>query len=291
MSKVDQFESVFRSAIHDVFISRQLEFKKILIISDLDSTAHVDFEDQIRQFSRYASNTSKTSDSNTLWLSLAKGDFQTTQELIDKVASLQPDLIFTYRNLQSNTWQYNHSLGEFLDALIQKTDVAIVVLPHPMNKKIKKHILKNTDVVMAITDHLSSDNDLVNYALHFTEEQGSLYLMHIEDANTFEYYMNAISKIPTIETNDARETISSQLLKAPKDYINSVTMILKQQEQQLNIHSIVGFGHHLTEYQKYISDYQVDLVVMNTKDKQQMAMHGLAYPLVVELRDIPLLLI
>ena len=30
---------------------------------------------------------------------------------------------------------------------------------------------------------------------------------------------------------------------------------------------------------------------MNTKDDDQLAMHGLAYPLAVELRDIPLLML
>lgn len=30
---------------------------------------------------------------------------------------------------------------------------------------------------------------------------------------------------------------------------------------------------------------------MNTKDEDQLAMHGLAYPLAVELREIPLLML
>ena len=34
-----------------------------------------------------------------------------------------------------------------------------------------------------------------------------------------------------------------------------------------------------------------DLLVMNTKDDEQMAMHGLAYPLAIEVRSIPLLLL
>ena len=36
---------------------------------------------------------------------------------------------------------------------------------------------------------------------------------------------------------------------------------------------------------------RVDLLVMNTKDEDQLAMHGLAYPLAVELRQIPLLML
>jgi len=286
MSKVDQFESVFRSALHDVFVSQKINLAKILIISDLDNAAHNDFEDKIKLFSKHIDV-----DSNAQWLSLSKGDYDSSQELITKVEKLAPDLIFTYRNLHSLAWQYSHSLGEDLEVLIQKTIVPVLVVPHPLDKNIHEHALEDTNVVMAITDHLSSDDDLVNYAVQFTEKDGQLFLMHIEDADTFDYYMNAISKISTIDTDEAKVEISNQLLKAPTDYIHSVETILKQQNLAITIEKVVGFGHHLTEYRNYIEQHKVDLLVMNTKDKEQMAMHGLAYPLVVELRSIPLLLI
>ena len=38
-------------------------------------------------------------------------------------------------------------------------------------------------------------------------------------------------------------------------------------------------------------EHGVDLVVLNTKDEDQLAMHGLAYPLAIELRQIPLLML
>ncbi len=286
MSKVDQFESVFRSALHDVFEYRQLRFAKVLVLSDLESAEHHEFETKVKLFSNCIDI-----DNDTKWLSLSLIEPQTTQELIDSINQLQPDLIFTYRNLQSSTWQYSHSLGEHLDVLIQKTTIPILVVPHPLDSTRYEHTLKNTNVVMAITDHLSADDDLVNYATKFTEKNGKLYLMHIENAITFEKYIDAISKIPTIDTDDAREKISKQLLKLPQDYIHSVDSVLKHEKLPITVEKVIGFGHHLTEYRKYIEQHQVDLLVMNTKDKEQMAMHGLAYPLVVELRAIPLLLI
>ncbi len=286
MSKVDQFESVFRSALHDVFEFKKIHFAKVLIVSDLGATELLEFENKIKLFSNCIDI-----DNNTEWLSLSLTESQTTQELIDSINKLQPDLIFTYRNLQSATWQYSHSLGEHLDVLIQKTTIPVVVVPHPLDSIRFEHTLKNTNIVMAITDHLSADDDLVNYAAKFTEKNGQLYLMHIENAGTFEKYMDAISKISTIDTDEAREQISKQLLKLPNDYIHSVEDILKLEKLPITIKKVIGFGHHLTEYRKYIEQHQVDLLVMNTKNKEQMAMHGLAYPLVVELRAIPLLLI
>ena len=46
-----------------------------------------------------------------------------------------------------------------------------------------------------------------------------------------------------------------------------------------------------SDYRRLIAERNVKLLVMNTKDEDQLAMHGLAYPLSVELRDTPLLLL
>ena len=37
--------------------------------------------------------------------------------------------------------------------------------------------------------------------------------------------------------------------------------------------------------------HDVDLLVFNTKEEDQLAMHGVAYPLAVELRRLPLLML
>jgi len=50
-------------------------------------------------------------------------------------------------------------------------------------------------------------------------------------------------------------------------------------------------GHRLQDYKRLVTEHDVDLLVMNTKDHEQLAMHGVAYPLTVELRDTPLLLL
>ena len=54
---------------------------------------------------------------------------------------------------------------------------------------------------------------------------------------------------------------------------------------------IVSTGHRLSEYQRLISSHAVEMLVMHARDEDQSAMHGLAYPLAVELRHIPLLLV
>jgi hypothetical protein len=59
----------------------------------------------------------------------------------------------------------------------------------------------------------------------------------------------------------------------------------------LTVTDVVAMGHHLREYRRMVEENDVDLLVMHTKDDDQLAMHGLAYPLAIEVRTIPLLLL
>jgi len=286
MSNIDQFESLFRSAIKDVYEYQDISFKSILLVTDLDEHNSSIFSVQVKEFSHLVHI-----ETNSQWHTINKDNFSSTHDLLDIVKEINPDLIFTYRNLHSQAWKYPHSLGEHLDVLIQKTSIPVFILPHPNADYAVDHAMKDCNTVMALTDHLSNDHTLVNHAVSFTENDGTLYLMHIEDIDIFDKYINAISKISTINTDNAREKIGNELLKQPENYINTIKSTLKDEKPSINIKSIVNFGHHLTEFKKYINEYKVDLLVINAKDNQQMAMHGLAYPLAIELRQIPLLMI
>ena len=144
---------------------------------------------------------------------------------------------------------------------------------------------------MAITDRLTSDDRLVSYGVRFTEPGGKLLLAHVEDEATYHRYIATIGKIPELDTEVAGETILEQLLKEPEDYIASCRQVLEAEQAPLVIEQSITLGHHLTDYRRLIEEHDVNLVVLNTKDEGQLAMHGLAYSLSVELRDIPLLLL
>ena len=81
------------------------------------------------------------------------------------------------------------------------------------------------------------------------------------------------------------------MLKAARDYIDSCRRVLSAEHVDITIEDIVTVGHHLNEHKRLIQECEVDVVVMNTKDEDQLAIHGLAYPLTIELRDTPLLLL
>ena len=70
------------------------------------------------------------------------------------------------------------------------------------------HTLQGTDIVMAVTTHMAGDNSLVNNAAGFTNDDGTLWLAHVEDEKGFGRFIDAISKIDAIDTDTARERIS-----------------------------------------------------------------------------------
>ena len=94
-----------------------------------------------------------------------------------------------------------------------------------------------------------------------------------------------------IDTETAAETINAQLLKEPHDYIRSCRAAIEAAGLNVSIEEIVVMGRRIEEYTRLIEAHEVDLLVMHAKDEDQLAMHGLAYPLAVELRQIPLLML
>ena len=55
-----------------------------------------------------------------------------------------------------------------------------------------------------------------------------MWLTHVEDQLTFDRYIEVISKIPTIDTDEARESMHEQLLKEARDYIEGCAEALRQ---------------------------------------------------------------
>ena len=286
MTNVDQFESMFRSALREVFRYERVNIESVLVVTDRDEEKARLFGDRIRQFLKVVS-----ADEKIRWRDVNGSEFQTAGELLALVESAAPDIICTYRNLHSGAWKWPYSLGTHVDLLTQHTDVPVMLLPHPETERSAKHAFENTDSVMAIADHLTGDHRLVNHAVRFAESGGALWLTHVEDEATFGRYMEVISKIPTIDTDEARKAVREQLLKEPQDYINSCVEVLRKAGMSVRVEHLVVFGHHLSEYKRLIEQHEVDLLVLNTKDEDQLAMHGIAYALAVELRQIPLLML
>ena len=285
MTKLDQFESVFKSADKAVYTHDRLRFGSVLLVTDLDAADASTIATRVRLF------LSTIDEADSRWETLCGGDFASVQALLETIEAHKPDLIVTYRHLHSEAWQWPYSLGEYLDVMTQATSVPVMVLPHPDAERALPHSVENTDRVMAITDHLTGDNQLVNMALRFTAEGGTCWLTHVESLPVFERYMDAISKIPVIDTDVAREELALQMLKEPHDFITACRAEIEALGLPVGIEEVVVMGRRVKDYGELIAQREIDLLVLHTKDDDQLAMHGAAYALAVELRGIPLLML
>ena len=285
MTKLDQFESVFKSADKAVYTYDRPTFDRVLVVTDLDEADTADITVRVRSF------LTAIDEAGTRWGTLTGDAFGSVQALLERIEERKPDLIVTYRHLHSEAWRWPYSLGEYLDVMTQATPVPVLVLPHPDAERALPHTVANTDCVMAITDHLTADSRLINWALRLTARSGTCWLTHVESQRQFDHFLSAVEKIPEIETDDVRELVEAQLLKEPRDYARACREELAQQEVDVSVEEIVSTGHRLSEYKQLIASHAVELLVMHTRDEDQFAMHGLAYPLAVELRHIPLLLV
>jgi len=285
MTNLDQFESVFKSADKAVFAYAHPSFDHVLVVTDLDAPDAESMVSRIRTF------LSAVDAKDTRWDVLAGADFDTVQALLERIEEQKPDLIVTYRHLHSSAWRWPHGLGEYLDVMTQATTVPVLVLPHPDADRALPHSLKDTARVMAITDHLTGDSGLINTALAFTRSGGTCWLTHVESATVFERYMEAVSKIPEIDTETARESLTAQLLKEPRDFITACRTAIDGLGLSITIEDVVTMGRRVAEYRDLIDEREIDLLVLHTKDGDQSAMHGGAYALAVELRGIPLLMV
>ena len=287
MSQIDEFESAFKSADKPVFKFEPTTINKALLILDADETTASVFIDRANS---YLDGIEATPDSNSVEM-VTSDQFSSVGGLLEQVKKHDPDLICTYRNLRAPATEYPYSLGVYIDVLTQATALPILLLPRPEWLNESTEYPSKPDSVLAITDHLAGDSFLVNYATRFVTKDGKLTLVHVEDQQTFERYIATIGKIPDLDTDLAREAIMQQLLKQATDYIESCKQGIVAAELPIEVDSVVTCGHRLADYRKLLNERQVDLLVMNTKDEDQLAMHGLAYPLSVEFRKTPMLLI
>ena len=287
MTQIDEFESLFNSAAKPVFEMEKAVLQKIVVIVDEGSHDQTRFRNDIETFLSVIDSVE-----DGIEVSWIEGDeYDSVSMLLEKVKEAAPDLIVTYRNLHIPATDYPYSLGVYVDVLTQATSIPVILFPRPEQAESLELDLSHPKKVMAVTDHLAGDARLVSYAAKFTENNGTMILAHVEDEQTFARYIQTISRIPDIDTDLARQVIMDQLLKEPADYIESCKQGIKDAGIPVKVESVVTVGHHLSDYRNLIRDKSVNLLVLNTKDEDQLAMHALAYPLSVELRDVPMLLL
>ena len=271
MSHVDQFESAFRSAIRPTYKPHAIRLQRALLVTDLSKEETKELEHNVQPYLQGLASKGATIE----WECLTNESFDSTASLLKKVETLAPDLICTYRNLNTDDWHYQNSVGSRLDTLINQCTFPVLVIPHPK----------------AITDHLTDDHQLIDYSAAFLERPGKLVLVHLEDQPTFDRYLEAISRITTIDTENARQQLATQLLKAPEAFVQSCRERLNEAASGIDVMAIVEFAKGIDRFKDAIHELEADLLVMKGIDHEQPGIHGLAQRLINETRQIPVLVI
>ncbi len=282
--KLDSFESVFRSAIKERFQYEPPGIGSVAVVTDLNPSETTTLVEKVRAFLRVADPLGKAS-----YTGIGEQDYSDVPGLLGRIEEVRPDLICSYRNLGGRR-DLPFTLGSRLDTLTQAIRTPVLVLPPPTRDEFDE-ALRETRRVMVVANHLTGDNRLVSWGARVCADEGTLYLVHVEDDETFTRYIDAISKIPDIDTDFVRERLRDKLLQMPRDYIETIVAVLGEQKVHEQVVPVVVMGHAITDYKRLIDEHDIDLLVLNTKDDRQLAMRGMAYSLAVEIRDRPLLLL
>lgn len=286
MLNVDEFESVFRAADKKAFAYAAPRLERLLVVADVADDALEGYVSAVQRLLEPL-----TASSPVEWRVHGDGTWSGVEGVLRLVEETQPDAIVTYRNLRSDAWKWAFSLGVYLNALTRGTEKPVFVTPSPHAFPAMSWRDNRTDSVMVVNESLAGDDALVNWGAAVTREGGRLHLTHVEHDAVFARYMDAISKIPEIDTETARETLLAHLLKEPREWIDTAAAALLAAGVRVDVAAHVVQGHRVSDYRDLVAEHDVDLLVFPTLEEDVIALHGVAYSLAVELIETPLLMI
>jgi hypothetical protein len=281
--KIDEFESLFRSADKPTMIHDDIEIRRVLIVTD-DRAG-----DTAAQRDAVISFLPTLSQNEPDWQMLEVGVETVVPSLLSIIQELGPDLIVARRNLSDAKGGAERSLGVLLDEMLWVLSVPVIILPDGFGAS--ERVSSPPRTVMVATDHLTGDNRLVDYGARITPADGLLVLAHIEDDASFERYMSVIGKTPEIDTETARTRLREQLMQTPRDYVDACIRVLRDAGVETRIESVVRFGHQANDYRELVQKHGVELLCLHAERDDAPAMLGMAMMIATRFRELPLLLI
>lgn len=281
MTKIDEFESIFRRAEREPFAYVPPSFGKVALVTDRD-----------RNFAASAITAVKTelpSLASSEFTPVTGDQFSTVGELLEQLAEIKPDLVITFRHLQEEMLVPQHSLGVYLDVLTQVLESPVLMLPGTSAEP--QLPTSEASSVLVLTDHIRGDARLISSAAAIAPSDATLHLAHVEDDLVFQRYLTTIDRIPEINSDAARQHLEATLLGDARQYMEAAVEGLEAAGVPHNTTLHVERGHRLKTFKSLIDQSLADVCVFNTKDDEQLAMHGMAYAIAVEVIDRTLLLL
>ncbi len=284
MLRLDEFESLFRGARRERFVLEVPSVHEVLLVTDLDPSEGVRLQEALQAWFAPL-------DLELRWTRWDGPELQGVDRLLGRLQEQEVDLLVTYRNLETDAWCWNYSLGAYLSALLRATRLPVLLVPHPRRFPELAWRDAGLDDVAVLTDHLVGHHALVNWGVRMTAPGGRLHLTHVENDETFARYLEAISKIPSLDTDVAREAIAKRLLEEPRGYVESCAEVLREARREVDVRAEIRWGHRVAHFRELVEATRADLLVMPTLEADHLALHGVAYSLAVELVDTMLLMV
>ena len=281
MSNIDEFESLFRRAEREPFVYRPHEVRKVVVLVDRDESFGNDVREAVRTLLPPVANAEFT---------VIPGDrIGTVGDIERLVEESRPDLLVTFRLLGEKEAIPQHSLGRYLDILTQTLPPPVLVLGGTAAEPALP--AKAAETVVVLTDHIRGDSRLISTAAAISPAGAKLLLCHVEDDAVLARYLDAVGQIPELNSDVARRELPEVLLGEAREYITTAEAALAEAGVPHATEPNVLTGHRLETFRELIDGNDADLVVLNTQDDGQLAMHGLAYAVAVEFTGRPLLML
>ena len=281
MVKIDEFQSVFRAAEREPLVYEMPPLGRVALVTDREHGNPDATREQVARFLPALA----ASD----WTTVVVDDCETVDGVVRAVEAARPDLIVAFRHLGEAALVPQHSLGVYLDVLTQVLAQPVLVLP---GTAADRRTLDGTaQSTMVVTDHIRGERRLIGYAAAVSPPGSRLWLCHVEDDAAFKRYIGIIGQIPELDTDLARDRIDKTLRHEAEEYLAAAVAGLKAAGLDLEIAPHITRGHRFGAFRDLVTDHQVDLLVVNTKDDEQLAMQGTAYALAVELDQTAQLLL
>ena len=277
MLKIDHFASLFRAADKEQVDIPMVRISKVALVTD------VSIDESHQLWERW-----KGILPNPVEMVLLDGSMtQSLPKLVDSLKEIEVDLVMTYRCLHSDAWQYPYAVGSYIEVLTQIVPFPVLLMPH-IHEESKTYA--NAKSILLLSAELTKEAALVGFAGAFSTKETQLLLAQIDDKSTFLRIIDIISKIPQIDTDDAKQYITERREQEMNDWVFRCTQNLSQQPNAPVVSQIDMLDPSMKECAAVIGQHNAELVVINTKDDEQLAIHGLAYPIMVQFRQLPLLL-
>ena len=281
MTKIDEFESIFRRAEREPFAYQAPALGRVTLVTDRN-----------REFAESTVEAVKT-----LLPALASSEFHlltgdrfsTVTDVVEQLQHDKPDLVVTFRHLQEGMLVPQHSLGVYLDVLTQVLAPPVLMLPGTSAEP--QLPTTEADSVLVLTDHIRGDARLISWAATIAPGNSQLHLAHVEDDLVFQRYLDTIDRIPDLDSDVAHDQLEATLLGDARHYMEAAVEGLESAGVPHETALHIERGHRLKTFKSLIEESAADVCVFNTKDDEQLAMHGMAYAVAVEVVDRSLLLL